>query len=73
MNDVRKIMDRVKQLQEFSVIVQVPDNFAFYGVVPYDIKIFKNGHAVVKVLAASVEEAKTKAVEYFANGSQEED
>lgn len=73
MKEVRDIMNRVKQLQEFNVIVQVPDDFAFYGAVPFDLKINKEGIASVKVLALNLAEAKAKANEYFVNGTQEED
>lgn len=72
MNDVRAIMDRVKKLQMFNVVVKVPDEFSFYGHVPFDLKINKEGIASVKVLALTLAEAKMKANEYFANGSQEE-
>jgi len=72
MKEVRDIMNRVKQLQEFNVVVQVPDDFAFYGTVPVDLKINKEGIASVKVLALNLAEAKSKANEYFANGTQEE-
>lgn len=73
MKEVRDIMNRVKQLQEFNVIVQVPEDFAFYGTVPFDLKINKEGIASVKVLALNLAEAKARANEYFANGTQEED
>lgn len=69
--DIDKVLNRIKKLQEWEVIVQVPDDFEFYGVVPYDINI-SNGIAFVKVWAESIEEAVSKANQYF-NGPQEED
>jgi len=70
-NDVSQVLNRIKKLQEWEVVVKVPDEFEFYGRVPYDITI-SNGIAFVKVLAASLDEATMKAKNYF-NGPQEED
>jgi hypothetical protein len=30
---------RAKNLQEFTVITELPDNFAFRGVIPFDMQI----------------------------------
>jgi hypothetical protein len=70
-DELSQVLNRIKNLQEWEVVVKVPDDFQFYGVVPYDINI-SNGIAFVKVIAASLEEATTKAKNYF-NGPQEED
>lgn len=68
--DVSQVLNRIKNLQEWEVVVKVPDDFQFYGTVPYDINI-TNGIAFVKVVAVSLEEATMKAKKYF-NGPQEE-
>lgn len=70
-DDVSRVLNRIKKLQEWEVVVKVPDDFQFYGVVPYDINI-SNGIAFVRVLAETIEEAVTKANKYF-DGPQEED
>lgn len=70
-DDVSRVLNRIKKLQEWEVVVKVPDDFEFYGRVPYDITI-SNGIAFVKVLAATLEEATMKAKNYF-DGPQEED
>ena len=70
-DELSRVLNRIKKLQEWEVVVKVPDDFQFYGVVPYDINI-SNGIAFVKVIAASLEEATMKAKNYF-NGPQEED
>ena len=33
---------RAKNLQEFTVITELPDDFGFHGVVPFDIQITGN-------------------------------
>jgi hypothetical protein len=70
-DDLSRVLNRIKKLQEWEVVVKVPEDFQFYGVVPYDINI-TNGIAFVKVIAATLEEATMKAKNYF-NGPQEED
>ena len=54
----------LKGLQEFEVQVTIPDDFAFYGTVPYTMHIV-NRTALVTVPAASVQEAKQLALDYF--------
>ena len=49
-------INRAKNLQEFVVCVNVPDNFRFNGVVPFDMQI-SNGEIEAKVWAVSFEEA----------------
>ncbi len=68
--DVADLITRVKQLKEWEVVVKVPDEFQFYGTVPYDMSI-ANGVAFVKVWATTLEEAVGKAKKYF-DGPQEE-
>ena len=68
---VDKVINRLMQLREYEVVVKVPDEFQFYGQVPYSMTI-SDGIAYVKVVAASLEEAMMKAKNYF-NGPQEED
>jgi hypothetical protein len=57
----------MKGLQEFEVQVTVPDNFVFYGTVPYYMHII-NKTALVTVPASSVEQARELAEAYFAGG-----
>jgi hypothetical protein len=57
----------MKGLQEFEVQVTVPDNFVFYGVVPYYMHII-NRTALVTVPASSVQQARELAEAYFAGG-----
>ena len=59
-----KVMDRIKNLNEYEVMVPFPKDFEFDGPVPYDMSI-SGDCAFVKVVAESIEEATLKANEYF--------
>ena len=63
--DMKQVMERIKNLQEYEVWVDLPDNFAFRGKSPFDIYITNNNVALVKVIASSMEEATQKANEFF--------
>ena len=70
--DIKQVMDRIKNLEEYEVWIDLPDNFAFRGRSPFDIYITNNNVALVKVVAASIEEATQKAHDFFF-GEQEDD
>jgi len=59
-----KVMDRIKNLTEYEVMVPFPKEFMFDGPVPYDMSI-SGDYAFVKIVAESLEEATLKANEYF--------
>ena len=62
--DTKQILDRVSNLQEFEVIVAMPEVWRFKGVVPYDMEIVGD-QAFVRVVAASVQEATDRARAYI--------
>ena len=62
---MKQVIERIKNLQEFEVWVNLPDNFAFRGKSPFDIYITNNNVALVKVIASSMEEASQKANDFF--------
>jgi len=64
MKEFDRVMDRIKNLAEYEVMVPFPKDFEFGGPVPYDMSI-SGDYAFVKVIAESIEEAKFKANEYF--------
>ena len=71
-NDTTKqVMERLMNLQEFTITVPVEDNWMPNGVVPFDIKI-KNGFATVTIPALTEDEARSKIIEYF-SASDDED
>lgn len=58
------VMNRIRNLEEYEVQINVPEEFEFNGSVPYDMEI-AGGVAWVKVIATSLEEAQFKVNEYF--------
>jgi hypothetical protein len=68
MNTAKDIMDhfinRAKNLQEFTVCTNVPDDFRFNGVVPFDINIIE-GEIEAKVWAVDFEEAVNRLDEWI--------
>jgi hypothetical protein len=62
--DVKDVINRIKNLQKFEVNVQLPEHFAFTGVIPYDM-VITGDTATVTVYAATETEARQRAEEYF--------
>jgi len=58
------VMNRIKNLTEYEVQVHIPEDFIFDGPVPYDMSI-SGDTAWVKIVAATLEEAKMRVYEYF--------
>jgi hypothetical protein len=50
------LINRAMNLQEFTVTTEVPDNFKFNGLIPFDMRITE-GTIYAKVYAVSFEEA----------------
>ena len=69
--DAKQIIDRASKLQEFEVIVQMPEVWRFKGVVPFDMKIVSD-QAFITVLAESVEEATERARSYIYSLAEDE-
>ena len=68
MTQVKDIIERVKNLQEFSVTTDLPETFEFKGKVPYDI--FIDGDKItLKIHAVTLEEATDKAMKYLGERS----
>ena len=62
--DTKAIINRIKNLQNFEVQIALPEDFHFFGKVPFDMDIVGD-QAFVKLLAENMEEATTKVREYF--------
>ena len=69
-DQTQQVIDRLMNLQEFTVSVPVEENWMPNGVVPFDIRI-KKGIATVTVPALTEAEARNKIIAYF-NSSGEE-
>ena len=67
----RQVIERMMNLQEFTVTVPVKENWMPNGRVPFDIRI-KDGFATVTVPALTETEARSKILAYF-NTSDTED
>ena len=70
-DQTQQVIDRLMNLQEFTVSVPVEENWMPNGVVPFDIRI-KNGTATVTVPALTEAEARSKIIAYF-NSNEEDD
>lgn len=57
---------RAKHLQEFTVTTELPDDFAFRGVIPFDIQITGN-ILEAKVWAIDFDEAVYRLNEFLQN------
>jgi hypothetical protein len=61
---INDIITQTQYAKEYEVMVDVPENFVFRGVVPYTMHIY-GSVAYVTVPASSLEEAKELAQKYF--------
>jgi hypothetical protein len=61
---IEEVMGRLKSLKEFTVEREMPDEFMFRGVIPFDIKI-SGTVGIFKIIAASQEEADSKVDEFI--------
>lgn len=61
---MNNLMSRIKNLKQFTVTMEVPEEFSFNGVIPYDMTISENV-AIVRLVAVDEKEANEKVYEYF--------
>lgn len=62
--DMKSLVNRIKNLREFVIEVEIPDGKTLSGIMPYDVTISKN-IGRFKVYAVSMEEAKKRIDEYL--------
>ena len=67
----QQIINRLMNLQEFTITVPVSDNWIPNGRAPFDIMI-TNGFATVRIPALTEDEARSRIIAYF-NSSDTED
>lgn len=65
------LIERIKNLKEFEVTRELPENFRFFGKVPYDCTL-DAGTIKVKVWGVTLEEAEAKAEDFIAKCTDEE-
>jgi hypothetical protein len=65
MNVVDNVIDRIKNLKEFTVVRDV-DSFPLNGVIPFDLKHTVGGPLEITVIAETQEEADRRADKWLA-------
>ena len=64
--DVKNVIDRIKNLKEFEVIIDIPPEVMFDGSpMPFNLRVDINQVASVRLLAESQEEANQKVKDFF--------
>jgi hypothetical protein len=63
--DIKQVMNRLKNLQEFEVVIDIPDEFIFNGTIPFDMVIDRDQSARVLVVAETQQEAEEKVEQFF--------
>jgi hypothetical protein len=63
--DINQVMNRLKNLQEFEVSIDIPDEFIFSGTMPFDMIIDRDQSARVIVIAETQQEAEQKVEQFF--------
>jgi len=63
--NVKALMDKIKTMQYYDVVIPLEEPLVFRGVVPFDVKINKDNIAQFKILAESYERAESKAWEFI--------
>jgi hypothetical protein len=63
--DIKQVMNRLKNLQEFEVCIDIPDEFIFNGTIPFDMVIDRDQSARVLVVAETQQEAEEKVAQFF--------
>ena len=62
--DIDTVINRMKNLRQFTIEVDLPEDFQLHGVMPFDIKIKKN-KGWFKLYALTIEEAQEKVDEFI--------
>ncbi len=64
-NSFASIWERIKSLETWEIVVELPDDFTFNGEIPYNIEIAEDRKAKITLVAASKEEAVFKVVNWI--------
>lgn len=64
--NMRDVMKRIKNLRQFTIERELPEDFVFTGQVPYDMKI-SEGMAYIKIYAIDLAEANQRADDFLSN------
>lgn len=69
---VMEILNRIKNLRQFDIEVDLPDGFHLNGVIPFDMTISQS-KGKFKVYADSLADAKTKVDSFIQRNISEEE
>ena len=69
---VMEILNRIKNLRQFDIEVDLPDGFHLNGVIPFDMTISQS-KGKFKVYADSLTDAKTKVDSFIQRNISEEE
>lgn len=61
---INNLMDRLKNLKEFTITIDVPEGIRLSGVMPFDVNISKN-KGTFRVLAVSEDEARQRVNDFL--------
>jgi hypothetical protein len=59
------IWERIKNLETWEIVVEIPDDFTFNGYIPYNIEIGEDNKAKITLVAASRDEAIFKVLRWL--------
>ena len=62
---VDDVIFRMKNLKEYKVVRNVPEEFILNGKMPYDVKLDKNNVLTVTLMAVDREEAEQRVSEFI--------
>ena len=62
--DVKKVLDRIKNLEEYLVPIELPELVMWIGPIPFEMTI-EGSNAMAIVLAESQDEADKKVIDFF--------
>ncbi len=64
--DVKEVLNRIKNLKEFEVVIDIPPEVMFDGrPMPFNLRVNKEQVASVTLLAETQEEANQKVKNFF--------
>ena len=64
--DVKEVLNRIKNLKEFEVVIDIPPEMMFDGSpMPFNLRVDRNQVASVTLLAETQEEANQKVRNFF--------
>ena len=71
MSDIKSIINRIKQLAYFEVVLELYEPIEFHGTIPFDLEI--SGNVITaQVLAEDYQQAEQKLIEFLFTNKNDE-